>query len=188
MRIELATNPYAVSESPLDSEDVDALQSVMVRGEWSPSMVKYMSERSVNGLYLNYARGWKGDDYSFLRHLPWLQLLDIIAMPCEDLSPVGNLLSLQRLSISCHTKCPVDFSRLVSLRSCFLSWWHGAESVFQCKGLESLYLDKIREQDLNGLSNLTSLRKLTIGNSTLSSLEPLAGLQKLEKLELLNCR
>lgn len=147
-----------------------------------------MKERRIPALQASYAWGWKSDGCVFLREVPWLRGLELISGTIEDLSPVADLVGLERLNLSCHSRRPVDFSGLQRLQSCSMNWFPGGETVFRCKGLESLYLDGAKEAQLAGINELRSLKRLTIANSDLRSLAAIDGLFQLEKLELLNCR
>ena len=140
MSIELVTNPYGTSAAPSDRDDADNLPGALVRGDWSPKFASYMEKHKIQALYLNSARGWEGRDYHFLAEIPWLQLLDVIAPPCEDLTSIEALHALEKLSINCHTKRPINFAALHSLKSCFLSWWGGARSIYVGKWGQTRYL------------------------------------------------
>lgn len=176
------------SVAPLCRDDRGPLEGVRLKGWWGPEIAAAMKERRIPALQANHAWGWKGDGCAFLREVPWLRGLELISGTIEDLSPVAELVGLERLNLSCHSRRSVDFSGLQRLQSCSMNWLRGGESVFRCEGLESLYLDGVKEAQLAGISELTSLKKLTIANSNLSSLAALDGLFQLEKLELLNCR
>lgn len=176
------------SVAPLCRDDRGPLEGVRLKGCWGPEIAAAMKERRIPALQANYAWGWKGDGCAFLREVPWLRGLQLISGTIKDLSPVSELLDLERLSFSCHSRRAIDFSGLKRLQSCSMNWLPGAESVFRCEGLESLYLDGAKEAQLAGINELRSLKRLTIANSNLSSLAVLDDLFQLEKLELLNCR
>jgi hypothetical protein len=176
------------SAAPLCRDEHDPLEGVRLKREWGPEVAAAMKKRRIPALEANYAWGWKNDGCEFLREVPWLRGLVLIAGTIEDLSPVSELLDLERLKLSCHSRRSLDFSGLKRLQSCSINWLPGGESVFRCEGLESLYLDGVKGAQLAGISELKSLKKLTIANSNLNSLAVLDGLCQLEKLELLNCR
>ena len=188
MRFDLVTAPYAKSANPLEPYRQLELPGVMVRGDWSSELSDYYQEKRIEALYLNVSQGWSGRDYSFLKEIPLLRLLHVIASRGDNLSAIGHLINLEELSLTCPNKDKVDFTKLSSLRRCFLEWWNGASSILECQGLESLYLHKLPVNKSAGLKNLGKLRDLTIYSQSMSSLEPLTGLGNLEKLELLAFR
>ena len=162
----------------------------MLSGPWTDDVLRFMRDHHVEGLYLNSARGWVDQDYQFLRGLPWLRLLDLVtpAPSGTDLSPLESLLKLEKLRISTHAERHIDFSALNSLHSCFISWWPGASSILECHNLRHAYFDKMDRFGIANLAGLRDLQKLTLGNSPIRSIEPILELDKLERLELLNCR
>lgn len=184
MQFEIITNPYPVSASPLDTWSADDIPSIVVRGDWSTEVEGYVRKNKVEGLYLNIARGWAGHDYGFLSELEWLKLVSILTGQKIDLSPLSRLTNLRRLSITSSGGAPVDFGGLRKLERCFLSWWTGARSIFECEGLESLSIDKLPAKESNGLTQLKNLRDLTIYSQSIKSLDSIAHLENLQKLEL----
>ena len=184
MQFEIVTNPYPVSASPLDTWSADDIPSLVVNGDWSDEVETFVRTNQVEGIYLNYARGWTGSDYGFLERLEWLKLLNVLTGKKVDLSPASQLLKLQRLSITSGGGARIDFAALRELKKCFLRWWTGARSVFECETLESLSIDKLPAKECNGLSQLRNLRDLTIYSQSIQSLDSIAQLTNLQKLEL----
>lgn len=184
MQFEIVTNPYPVSASPLDTWSADDIPSIVVRGNWSTEVEDYVRKNKVEGLYLNRARGWTGNDYGFLSGLEWLKLVSIHSGQKIDLVSVSRLTDLRRLSVTSSGGAPLDFSGLRKLERCFLNWWTGARSIFECESLESLSIDKLPAKESNGFAQLKNLRDLTIYSQSMKSLESIAHLENLQKLEL----
>jgi Leucine-rich repeat (LRR) protein len=160
----------------------------MVEGHWSSDITLNIKHNNIRGLFLNYARGWKGDNYDFLADLTRLELLQIAALSLPELNIIEVLSELKYLSISPQPKRAIEFTRLKNLRSCAIRWWPGASSLFGLSELEYLFLDTFKTHDFSPLAYLNSLKRLSIGNSNIDTLEPVSKLISLEKLELLNCR
>lgn len=188
MRFDLVSIPYPASENPLGPYEYKQISGVIVGGGWTPELAHFYNQHKVEALYLNVSRGWAGDDYSFLASLPWLRSLKIVAGKAQDLSAIGGLTALEELSIGCTAMKAVDFSGLHSLQRCFLHWWNGASSIFRCTSLESLYLHKLPVKQSAGLAALENLRELSIYSQSMTSLEAIADLATLEKLELFGFR
>ena len=146
----------STSVAPLCRDDRGPLEGVRLKGCWGPEVAAVMKERRIPALQASYAWGWKSDGCVFLREVPWLRGLELISGTIEDLSPVADLVGLERLNLSCHSRRPVDFSGLQRLQSCSMNWFPGGETVFRCKGLESLYLDGAKEAQLAGINELRS--------------------------------
>ena len=160
----------------------------MLRGPWSSGVSEYLRAHDLHGLYLNHARGWTDQSVRFLESVPDLRLLSVISGPIRDVSAIGDLTDLHTLNLSVHREEDLDLGRLDQLRKCFVSAGPGDVSVFQCPSLRYLYLDELRSAEWSGLSSLTNLECLTIGNSSFCDLELLGHMTRLRKLVLLNCR
>ena len=135
MQFELLSDPYPSSANPLEPYQRKKIPGVMVEGDWTDDLARFYADNRIEALYLNVSRGWAGQDYSFLADLHWLRSLNIIAGKCSDLSAISSLSSLEELSLDCSTKKSVDFTGLTRLERCFLAWWKGASSIFNCTRL-----------------------------------------------------
>jgi Leucine-rich repeat (LRR) protein len=186
--IEIVTNPYGQSATPIDSDYDDVTCALLVKGVWNSDLVEFMREKQIKGLYLNYAKGFTCDNFDFLLALKDLELLNIIYTPVETLGQIKNLENIKSLSISCHWKDKLDLSGLKHLERCFIGYAKGAESIFYCDSLRYLYIDEFRLKSYEQLKNLSNIEYLTIGNSSFNEPEIFSGLKKLRKLVLLNCR
>jgi internalin A len=184
MQFEIVTNPYPVSASPLDTWSEDNIPSIVVQGEWSDDVENFVRQNQVQGLYLNTAKGWKGTEYGFLDRLDWLQLLDVLSGEKINLFPVSRLSNLRRLRITSGGGARINFAALNALKRCSLRWWTGARSVFECGALESLSIDRLPAKESEGLTRLQNLRDLTIYSQSITSLNSIAHLTNLQKLEL----
>jgi hypothetical protein len=177
----IVTNPYSSLESK-------GRKGLMVEGPWDPSLVEFIARNEITALYLNGSKGWSTEDYSFLSQLKTIEELDIIAAESHHLDAMQEMPRLQELSLTTSTDSVIDFARMQNLEDCFLHWWKGAQSIFDAPALKSLYLDEIKIKSYAPLERLTALESLTLGNSNIEDLSCLKSLQRLTKLELLNCR
>jgi hypothetical protein len=187
-QIEQVVNPYGESSIQIDQEYEDDVPGIFVHGCWNDRILSFIKKNNIKGLYLNYARGWSGNDFSFLSKIPNLELLDIVNTPVKSLSVINNLIPLKSLSISCHWEEKIDLSHLKNLERCFISHGSGAETVFSCPNLRYLYIDTFKLESFDGLQKLEKLEYLTIGNSNFEDLSILNELKFLRKLVILNCR
>lgn len=186
--VEVVTNPYFRHSGPVDRDYHDTVVSLMVKGPWNDDIANFMKQKNIKGLYLNSAKGFSCDDFSFLAKLPELELLNVIYLPIESLSNVDKLISLKSLSLSCHWKDKIDLSGLTQLERCFITYGKGAETVFRCTTLKYLYIDGFKLKDYREINSMQGLEYLTIGNSSFNQPEVFRNLKQLRKLVLLNCR
>lgn len=180
--VELVTNPYNNKKS-------HNRKGLMINGPWVDELYEFIEKNKVKSIFLNSARGWDGSDYSFLSKLDTIEELDLIAYPdVKNLSSIEQMSSLKELSITCNCKEIINFSKLQNLEKCFLNWWAGAESIFNCISIKELYLDEFKTKKNVALGELEKLTSLTIGNSNIATIEWLKYSNSLREIKLLNCK
>ena len=163
-------------------------RELLATGPWSPRLTMYILDHRIKELALNYSAGWKGNDLSFLQDLPHLEAVTIIDWNIEDLSPIHALHSLRTLQVSTYCKTRIDFTQFPQLEDCALEWRTGARSVFSCRSLKRLYLNRYKGKDTSDFSALTKLESLTIANGPVRDLKGLATLRSLRSLAVYNLR
>lgn len=178
---DIVCNPYSQKNS-------SNRKGLMVHGEWDERIPQFLEEKEISALYFNDCRGWRGEDFSFLQETPWINELDIISGEARGLEAIKYLCDLRNLSLECHSKSSIDFGPLTKLEKCYISFWKGANSIFQCSSLTSFYIDDYKNSVFPNIEVFPYLRSLTISNSTIKSLDFLEGAKGLIKLNLLNCR
>ena len=109
-------------------------------------------------------------DYEAISQMTGLERLEIVDSPISQLDFLKNLTSLKRLHIRGSREPAGTFSDLSALAGLI--------------NLEDLYLYLDGVSDLNGLSGMSQLKSLVLtGNMEIADLSPLAGLTKLQSLE-----
>ena len=160
----------------------------MATGPFSDKLFARLKKTRLAALYLNGSRGWRCDDYGFLRELPELQLLSIVAAPLKAPVPIEAITGLRSLHLDTALPEPLDLTILPALRSCTLTWSASIASLFDCGELERLGLAALKTKRFDRLSRLGALEALSLRGSNLVSLADLAGLGRLAHLELKVCR
>jgi len=163
-------------------------EGVWIREVWRSEMADFIIKRNIKALYLQASWSWGITDYSFLGNLKYLKKLIVTSGDKADLSSIENLSELEELSLTCPTPTNINFEKFGNLKYCYVSWWKGAEKIFDCKWLKSLYLDGRKNKDYSSLSGMADLEVLTLANTPIEHLDRIRSLDKLEKVELLNCR
>ncbi|MBC8324537.1 MAG: hypothetical protein H8E27_02785 [Verrucomicrobia subdivision 3 bacterium] len=129
-----------------------------------------------------------GHDYSFLAELPELKRLSmaLFPYPVESLDAVHCLSKLREFHLDPWVnKTPIDFSRFPLLEKCSLSRWHkGFESVFGCMRLKQLSTQGSKNRDFKQHAKLVHLENLYINSAPIPSLEGIENLTKLRRLNL----
>ena len=109
-------------------------------------------------------------DYEAISQMTGLERLEIVDSPISQLDFLKNLTNLKRLHIRGSREPAGTFSDLSALTG--------------LTNLEDLYLYLDGVSDLNGLSGMSGLKSLVLtGNMEIADLSPLAGLTKLQSLE-----
>ena len=109
-------------------------------------------------------------DYEAISQMTGLERLEIVDSPISQLDFLKNLTNLKRLHIRGSREPAGTFSDLSALAG--------------LTNLEDLYLYLDGVSDLNGLSGMSGLKSLVLtGNMEIADLSPLAGLTKLQSLE-----
>ena len=161
---------------------------LVVTSSWSDEMKQYILSNPIEELYLNYARGWKGKDLSFLTTFPGLKAFSIIDWNIDDISSIHALHHLRRLEISTYCKTEIDFSQFPALEECSLEWRPKAKSIFSCHTLKHLFLNRYSGVDTSKFSELAELESLSLANAPIRNLYGLESLKKLKFLGLYNLR
>jgi len=186
------------------------LRAVMT-SDWSPQVGRALLKEPIAELELNRGKGWRGQDLSFLSDFCELLALRIIGRTAESISPIHELHNLRALHVMSYGKDEIRFGEFPHLIECGLQWRPKATSLFRCttlrnllvngfnapttdlfrrlKNLESLAILGSAIKSLEGLTHLTMLRSLRLGDLRL--LERLKGIQdltRLGKLEINTCR
>jgi hypothetical protein len=161
---------------------------MVLAGSWEDGYVDTVRTCHVSDLELNYARGWKRSDLSFLQALIGLEAIRIVDRLLDDISPLHSLVNLHFMSIHTYCRTHLDFSCFPKLEKCFLEWRRGAESVFECLSLKWLYLNCFKGKDSHAFTKLVNLERLIIGNGPLPDVRGLAALSNLRHLALYNLR
>jgi Leucine-rich repeat (LRR) protein len=186
-------------------------QRAVATGEWSEQMSGYLRDHGIVDLELNSGKGWRGSDLSFLANLPHLKSFKIIDFRISSVEPIHNLQELRTLEVTTYCQTEIRFLAFPQLEECALEWRPGATSIFECKQLKKLFVNRYDGEDvvpflklinleslailnapvgnLRGLSALTRLRVLRLANlKRLKSLAGIEGLTELEELEIHTCR
>jgi hypothetical protein len=177
---DIVVNPYGRKDG--------GRRGLMLRGPWDSSCADLIKREKLTAVYLNVAKGWTGEDCSFLRSVPDIEEVGIIASQVAGLEALESLNKLKELEITCSTTSVVDFTKLPSLERVYVYWWPGALSLFQCTSLRRVHLDKVKQFPDGFAQHWLALKELTLSNMSLSNLNELKPLTTLEKLELHNLR
>ena len=157
---------------------------LVVTGPWDPNFSDLFASGQVDGLSLNYARGFSARDLRFLTGLP-VRGLKLLARTIDDLEPIYELAPhLQSLSLVAG-QATLDIARLPQLTSLSAAWAAVHESIAYATSLTNLYLGGYASPDLWPLASLTKLRSLRLKDRPqLHTLDGLGVFQHLTSLQI----
>lgn len=155
---------------------------LVVTGDWTPRAAAALRDGQADGLVLNYARGFRERDLSFLRGLP-VRRLQLLARTIKNLSPVHDLgASLLALAVECDPRAEIELDRLPLLRRLSATWSQVRSTLRYVQRLEDLFLLAYDEGDLTPLTTVPSLASVVLKDrpavQTLSGIEDLASLRQ----------
>jgi hypothetical protein len=121
-------------------------------------MSRYLLAHDVLERELNCAKGWRGNDLSFLKELPQLRtfkIIDHFRLPYVE--PIHYLHELRALDVQTYCKTPIRFSEFPQLEDCVIEWRPKCESLFSCTTLKKLFVNRYKKKDVDSFSNLVNL-------------------------------
>jgi hypothetical protein len=165
---------YVIEETP------DG-RMVVVTGAWSDEVEGVLLRGEVDGLVLNYARGFNEGNLEFLSDHWGLRQLDILDRGITDLEPISRVgSSLEMLSVQAAPPAELDLQMLPHLRSVSGEWKLLCGTLSDLNELQSVITWRFDETDLHAFRDHVALERLTIKEAPY--LESLSGLGDLVNL------
>ncbi len=160
---------------------------MVLEGAWRPQYKKAILKQNVTGLRLSHSNGWKETNILFIVDLVTLRDLEIYSWDITDASPIESLPKLEKISLECNYRKPINFATFQHLQYCFLRWRPKADSLFSLSSLKALNIVNYPYEDLIPLKNLTQLTKLQLTSNKLKGLNGVKNLELLTSLDLYKC-
>ena len=160
----------------------------VITSPWREEIAGYMRSNNINELELNHAKGWRGNDLSFLSELPHLRSFEIIDLKIADVDPIHALHNLRKLEVITYCQTEIRFSAFPLLEKCALEWRRKATSLFGCLTLKELFVNRYKGKEIAPFANLANLEYLAILNAPVENLNGLGGLTKLRSLRIAGLR
>jgi len=170
-------------------EDGEYGRRAVLTSAWSTGMLNDLLANDVLELELNYAKGWRGTDLTFLRRLPQLQafaIIDHFQMPLVE--PIHSLHELRKLNVQTYCGTPIRFAEFPQLQDCALEWRRQCKSLFSCLTLKKLFVNCYKKNDVDAFSSLVNLESLSLLSAPVHNLRGLIPLKHLRYLRLANLR
>lgn len=170
-------------------EDRPEGRTLVVTGDWTAGAERVVTGGEVDGLWLNYARGFSEPTLDFLDAWPLRRLL-VLDRSLEDLSPVARLAdTLESLSVQAAPGATVDLGELPHLTHLDGYWDIFSETIDAAVGLRELHAFEFDRDDLTALRGNAALKTVVVKLAPrLESLAGIDGLPSLRKLAVFGAR
>jgi hypothetical protein len=143
-------------------EDMPDGRNLVVTGRWTRQAEAALKQGEVDGLYLNYARGYSEPDLSFVDAWPIRRLL-LIDRSLTDLSPLERFGgTLERLMVEASPSAQLDLAAFPQLRDVFGPWDLLRATLYGPTHLERLSTSDYDAADLTPLAVQPGLQHLTL--------------------------
>jgi internalin A len=161
-------------------EDRPEGRTLVVTGRWGKAAEAAVERPDVDGVWLNYARGYSEPDLSFVDTWP-IRRLSLIDRSLTDLSPLERLGdALEQLSVQASPTARLDLAAFPQLRAVFGPWDLICDTVDGPTHLERLGTSDYDGTDLAPLAVQPGLQHVTL--KVARELETLDGAEKLPTL------
>jgi internalin A len=143
-------------------EDMPEGRTLVVTGSWTAKAERAVERADVDGVWLNYARGFSEPDLSFVGEWPIRRLL-VLDRKITDLSPLARLGgALEKLSIQAAPGTQVDLATLPNLTSLAAGWDEIRNSLHGPEALKEIVVLEYDEIDLQPLAVQPSLEHINL--------------------------
>jgi len=138
------------------------MDPLVVQGSWNATYQEAITSSKNPALRLSSSAGWKGNSLEFLQGLTNIRSLEVYNWDVTDITSIQGLTRLEELSIDCSYRRPIDFSVFSELKSLFLRWRPGSESIFRVSSLNTLNIVNYPFENLTPLHDLVNLVSLKL--------------------------
>jgi len=174
------------ANGPISLEDGTCGRRAVLHSVWSDQFITYLLENGVVELELNQAKGWLGQNLTFLDKVPWLEAFRIADFTIRDIGPIHYLHNLRLLNVTTYCSTEIEFAAFPKLETCRLEWRPKATSVFSCVTLKDFFVNRYKGNDTAPFAQLVNLESLAILNAPVKNLLGLRDLIRLRSLRLAN--
>lgn len=169
-------------------EDGKYGQRAVATSTWSDEITDFVVRLGIQELELNEGKGWLGKDLSFLAKLPRLKALTIIDLKLPSVAAIHFLPELRALEVTTYCQTEIRFATFPHLEECTLEWRPQAASLFDCRTLKRLFVNRYDGKDVDPFAKLSSLESLAVLNAPVENVRGLGTLKNLRSLRLANLK
>jgi hypothetical protein len=133
----------------------------------------YAIKNNIKGIIISHGKGYRNSNVDFLKKYTFIENLIIQYYGSIDLTGIHSLINLKRmaLNIIANDNQVIDFSCFPFIETCMFDWRPKAKSIFNCKSLKYLRINKLKKDDLTDFRELSNIEVLKIASSSIKSLK-----------------
>ena len=171
-------------------EDTEWGQAIYVSSDTIKDDMLFIIKNNIKGVIISNDNGYLLDNVDFFKEYNFIEIVIISAYKEVDYAGIQYLKNLKVLALNILSKDNqiIDFSKFPNLLDCRFTWRTKASSLFDCTSLEYLGITKYKGESLEKFNKLVNLKTLSIGQSSIETLNGLKKLVSLENLDLFNNR
>jgi hypothetical protein len=180
---------HMTSDEGFVVEDRPEGRTLVVTGRWTEEAEAVLDRPDVDGLSLNYARGFCEPDLGFVKD--WsIRRLRVLDHKLTDLTPLARLsATLEDLSVQAAPDAELDLSAFSHLQHIGCEWELIRPSLGRVDDLRSVITWEFGDVDLHSFRDHVALQRLTIKHGPyLDSLSGIGDLPALEVLKIMGAR
>lgn len=162
-------------------------RKMVLEGPWKPQYEEVINNENITGLRLSHSNGWEDTNILFIHNLVTLHDLEIYNWNITDISPIETLAKLERISLECNYRKPINFTKFTQLQYCFLRWRPKSDSIFSVPSLKALNIVNYPYENLKLLKALQQLTELKLTSNKLKSLIGISNLKALLSIDIYRC-
>ncbi|ASU33571.1 hypothetical protein [Mucilaginibacter xinganensis] len=167
--------------------NLDGTKSIIINSDCISECMRVYTENQLDGVAITTSHDYRLQNVNFLCEYPEIKHLSISG-GINDISAIHTLQNLRSLILAGKNR-KIDFLHFPSLTELIAEWSPHFLNLDNCDYLRNLSLSKFtpKTKDCLSISNIPSVKKLKITQSTILTLNGLGKFDQLEELELNYC-
>ncbi|MFS3927322.1 hypothetical protein CHN50_18305 [Priestia aryabhattai] len=167
----------------------DNKEEILIDDTYLQECINYINDNTIKKVDITSPR-YQSIDVEFLKFCPEIEDVSLNSEFLKDISGITYLKNLKTLSLSESTvidgKNAVDLGEFLQLETLYLTWSKKITGINKLLNLKELAIwnYKPKSKDLEELTPLTNLKKLTLIQSNIVNLNGISKLERLSTVEL----
>ncbi|OQA02567.1 MAG: Internalin-A precursor [Planctomycetes bacterium ADurb.Bin401] len=156
-------------------------KKLIVCSQMTDAIARRCASNDIRELELNWAKGFKAENISFVKNLTQLLSFEICDYTISSINEIHYLKNLKELSISTYCKTPLNLDSFENLETLSLFWRKGVTGLSNLKKIKKIFTYRYAPDsgDLREFSFLRTLQNLSLKTPLIESIGNVSGLENL---------